>query len=75
MNFVLLGLGLGVARAHNSAEQVIRLGWGIGYLMRQDLSFSRMIHKDFSAFQFSLVYERSGKLQHLTSVRFGRYLP
>ena len=52
MNFVLLGLGLGVARAHNSAEQVIRLGWGIGYLMRQDLSFSRMIHKDFSAFQF-----------------------
>ena len=54
MNFVLLGLGLGVARAHNSAEQVIRLGWGIGYLMRQDLSFSRMIHKDFSAFQFGL---------------------
>jgi len=75
MVFVLLGLCLGVANAQPSAEHALRLGWGTGYLLRQDLSFSRMIHRDISPLQFWVVYERSQKLQHLTSVRFGRYLP
>lgn len=59
---LLLSLSLHNSVAQEKAYSLIQASWGIGYIMRQDLSFSRMIHKKLTPHNFSLLYERSNRL-------------
>ena len=53
----------------------ISLNWGVGNIQRQDLSFSPMIHRDWSPVNFVLTFSRSKKFEQTASVKFGNYKP
>lgn len=71
----ILTLGLLRVQAQAPARHSLQLGWGIGYLMRQDLTVSPFIHKDGSPINVSLAYTRSGKLEQQVALRFALYEP
>ena len=51
------------------------LSWGMGNIMRQDLTVSPFIHQEWSPINVRLVYERSRKLEQQASLKFGHYSP
>jgi hypothetical protein len=51
------------------------LSWGMGNIMRQDLTLSPFVHKDWSPINVQLRYERSKKLEQQASLKFGSYSP
>jgi hypothetical protein len=59
--------------ASAEATNSIGLSWGLGNLKKQDLIFSPFVHQSWSALNFVVDYERSGKLEQRATVRFGSY--
>ena len=55
------------------SKNAISLSWGIGNLVKQALTFTPLIHRDWSPVNFLLTYKRSNKLEHQASIRFGNY--
>ncbi len=64
---------------HTQAQDVrynsIELDWGIGNLMRQDMTLSPFIHRDWSPVNIYLHYTRSKKLEHQVTLRFSTFNP
>lgn len=48
---------------------------GAGNIMRQDLIFSPFIHKDFTALNIGLRYERKGKYYQAATIRYSSFDP
>jgi len=71
----ILTLGLLRSYAQGPTYNSLQLGWGIGHLMRQDLTVSPFIHRDWSPVQVFLNYSRSRHLEHQVTVRFSSYSP
>jgi len=71
---MLSGLALS-ALAQETAVNSLKLNWGMGNIMRQDFTVSPFVHKDWSPVNLQLVYERSKKLEHQASLKFGLYSP
>lgn len=71
----IIFLFLGSIYAQNPTSNSISFNWGIGNFQRQDLTFSPMIHSDWSALNFVLNYERSKKFEQQAYVKFGIYDP
>lgn len=61
--------------AQDSTHHSIQLGWGIGNIMRQDLTVSPFIHKDWSPGNVRLNYERSKKVYQQINIEFSLYSP
>ena len=63
---ISLALFISCALALVAQEDVkvnsLSLNWGMGELMRQDLTFSPFVHKDWSPINVQLAYERSQKM-------------
>jgi hypothetical protein len=57
------------------AQSSLSLNWGPGYLKRQDLTFSPLIHDSWSPLNLMLEYRRSGKMEQSLQLRFGQYQP
>lgn len=53
----------------------LSLNWGMGKIMRQDLTISPFVHSEWSPLNLLLVYERSKKLEQQASLKFGQYSP
>ena len=51
------------------------LSWGMGNIMRQDLTVSPFVHQEWSPLNVRLFYERSNKLEQQASLKFGHYSP
>ncbi|MDX2362045.1 MAG: hypothetical protein QNK23_14645 [Crocinitomicaceae bacterium] len=56
-------------------HNAITLNWGMGNIMRQDLTVSPFIHQKWSPVKVGLNYTRTKKLDHLLNVEFGLYKP
>ena len=61
--------------AQEERANSLQLNWGVGNIMRQDISFSPMIHQKWSALNFAIIYERSKKLEQEAFAKFSRYTP
>jgi hypothetical protein len=57
----LLLMAPGMVFCQEDKQRQLTISWGAGNLVRQDLIFSPMIHKDFSTMHFSVGYERKKK--------------
>ena len=63
-------------KAQDSTYNSFQLKWGYGHLLRQDISFSPMIHKKWSPVNVHAGYERTGKrMTHLIDAKFSLYKP
>ena len=78
--FVALFSSLFGLRAQEKSESApieaansIGFSWGLGNLKKQDLIFTPFVHQSWSALNFVVDYERSGKLEQRATVRFGNY--
>ena len=71
----LLPLLQGVKAQEQASVNSFGLSWGMGNIMRQDLTVSPFIHKDWSPVNVRLIYERSKKLEQQASLKFGHYSP
>ncbi len=71
----LIILTLGLKAQEEARVNSFGLNWGMGNIMRQDLSVSPFVHKDWSPINVRLVYERSNKLEQQASLKFGYYTP
>ena len=60
--------------AQHNQRNILELDWGVAHLVRQDLSYSPLIHRTSSLMNTQLQYQRKGKLDHKVSARFGRFL-
>ncbi len=72
---LVLALSGSALSAQELKPNSLQLNWGLGQLMRQDLNFSPLIHQKWSALNFGLIYERSGRLEQMALVKFGQYQP
>ena len=70
---IILTLGLKAQEAANVNS--LGLSWGMGNIMRQDLTVSPFVHQEWSPINVRLVYERSKKLEQQASLKFGSYSP
>lgn len=61
--------------AQDSTRNSIQLGWGMGNIMRQDLTVSPFIHSDWSAINVHANYARSKKLEQEIAIKFSLYSP
>jgi hypothetical protein len=64
-----------LAFCQEEKQKQLSLTWGAGSLIRQDLIFSPMIHRDFSATHFSIGYERKKQMVHNIEVSFSSFNP
>ena len=71
----LLILTLGLKAQEEANVNSLGLSWGMGNIMRQDLTVSPFIHQEWSPINVRLVYERSKKLEQQASLNFGHYAP
>jgi len=72
---LLLLLSGGELFAQTEAHKSLQLSWGVGNLLRQDLSASDMIHQDVSPINFLAAYTREKKLIHQVHLKVGTYNP
>ena len=72
---LLIFLTMAMMAQEQEQERVNSFGlnWGMGHVKRQDLSFSPLIHQDWSAINFILSYERSKILEQEARVGFSQY--
>jgi hypothetical protein len=68
-------VGLGSLFSQNEHNSSLTLNAGIGNLMRQDLSFSPLIHETWSPVNFALIYKKSKKMEQQLYIKFGSYKP
>ncbi len=73
--YIFLLVTVAESIAQDSTRNSIQLSWGIGNIMRQDLTVSPFIHKDWSPVNVRLNYERSKKLYHQVTLKFSLYSP
>lgn len=59
--------------AQEKAQSSLGVQIGAGYIMKQDLILSPMIHKQFSLYKVRLEYKRSGKVEQQIDVQFSAY--
>ena len=71
----LLILTLGLKAQEQAGVNSLALSWGMGNIMRQDLTVSPFVHQEWSPLNVRLVYERSNKLEQQASLKFGHYTP
>lgn len=71
----LFFFGLNDMLAQQQKTHSLSLNIGAGNIMRQDLSFSPFIHKDWSPLNVQLIFNRSKNLKHRVTARFGSYNP
>ncbi|UKN03792.1 hypothetical protein K6119_09845 [Paracrocinitomix mangrovi] len=64
---------LGIGQEQEELKNDISLSWGVGNLVKQDITFSPLIHGDWSPVNFLFTYERSNQLEHKVNVRYGNY--
>ncbi|MDH5381193.1 MAG: hypothetical protein OEW75_10090 [Cyclobacteriaceae bacterium] len=61
--------------AQKRNDNAIALHWGVGNIMRQDLTVSPFIHKKWSPVNVLMSYSRSNKLIHFADLKFSFYNP
>jgi len=71
----LIILTLSLKAQEETKVNSLGLSWGMGNIMRQDLTVSPFIHQEWSPINVRLVYERSRKLEQQASLKFGKYSP
>jgi len=74
--FLLTGLFLfnqGIILAQNEGKQALTLAVGAGHIMRQNLSFSPMIHTSWSPLNACVQYTKSKKMEQQLYIKFGQY--
>lgn len=72
----LIATGLISLKAQDRPFNSVQLDWGYGHLLRQDLSFSPMIHRKWSPVNFHAAYERkAAKMTSILDARFSLYKP
>lgn len=72
--FHILILGLLISTALQAqVDKSLGLQWGAGSIIRQDLIFTPMVHKQISAYKVKLDYTRSGKVEQNFEVLFSTY--
>ncbi|MBK6265274.1 hypothetical protein JKA74_09500 [Marivirga sp. S37H4] len=59
----------------NTKNHSVSLNLGITTLTRQDLTFSPLIHKDFSLLNLGIDYDRQAKVFQRVSFRYGNFNP
>lgn len=73
---LLIVLSFNLLKAQDTTSNSVQLSWGYGHLMRQDLSFSPMLHKKGSPVNIHAGYEINGaKMTHLIDAKFSIYKP
>lgn len=72
---MLTVVSLGELCSQNTKTRSVTLNAGVGNIMRQDLSFSPFVHKDWTPINANLTYAVSGKLNHRFHISFGLYDP
>ena len=78
MNRIILLIGFltyTVLTEAQTSQNSLSLSWGMGHIMRQDLSASPFIHEKWSPTNMLLRYSRTKKLDHLIDVKFSLYKP
>ena len=73
--YIFLLVTVAESFAQDSLHNSIQLSWGIGNIMRQDLTVSPFIHKDWTPVNVRLSYERSKKLEQQVAIKFSLYSP
>jgi hypothetical protein len=64
--FLFLLVAPGMVFCQEVKQKQLTISWGAGNLVRQDIIFSPMIHRDFSMLNFSVGYKRKkGMVQNL----------
>ena len=71
----ILSLSLCKSYAQDSRYNSVQLAWGIGNIMRQDLTLSPFVHEDWSLVNAYLNYSRSKKLEQQITLKIGLYDP
>jgi hypothetical protein len=72
---MFLLIQLGTLKAQDENYNSFKLNWGMGNLMRQDMSFSDMIYTKWSPVNVQFEYNRSKKLEQQAYVQFGMFKP
>jgi len=73
---LLMVLSFNNLEAQDRTYNSFQLSCGYGHLLRQDISFSSMIHKKWSPINIHADYVRTGaKMTHLIDVKFNLYKP
>ena len=73
--FILLVVGINKLSAQEMPNNSIQIGWGVSNLMRQDLTMSPFIHKDWSPVNAFLSYSRSKKVEQQFTLKYRHYNP
>lgn len=63
----------GNIQAQNENPRSLQLSWGVGNLVRQDLTFSSIVLRSTSPLNVALTYSRSQKWEQRVFVKFGQY--
>ena len=74
LSFLFIFKGL-PAQEMEKRQRFLSVYWGIGNLMRQDLTTSPMVYKKWSPANVSIKYHRAGKFDHRITGGFGLYNP
>lgn len=72
---IIIVLSLSKSQAQNSTHNSVQISWGMGNIMRQDLTVSPFIHSDWSPVNFCLSYQRIKKLEQQVTLKFSKYNP
>lgn len=59
--------------AQQDIQKSLSLSWGFGNLQKQDLTFSPMIHRDWSPLNVVVEYQRSKKIEQSLLIKFSQY--
>jgi len=68
--FLLTGL---ISFGQGEMKNSIQIDWGVGFLDRQDLSFTSLVYKPVSLLNTQITYQRTGNWAHDISTRFGLF--
>lgn len=63
------------AQENNEVKNSFSLGWSGASIARQDLIFSPLVHRDFSALGLKIAYQREGIFVHKIEVQFNSLAP
>ena len=72
---LLIVLTMAMMAQEQTRVNTFSLNWGMGNIMRQDLTVSPFVHQVWSPLNVRLSYERSNKLEQQASLKFGHYSP
>jgi hypothetical protein len=72
---LLIFLTMAMMAQEDAKVNAFSLSWGMGNIMRQDLTVSPFVHQEWSPITVRLSYERSKKLEQQASLKFGLYEP